>query len=309
MGAPRIPADLPADYVVREDRRGVLAVRREYAQLLEAAGYGAGGGERLEQSDLSGRRPLFELNLDGERLVVRRFHHGGALRWMTGARYADPARPFRELQVSAALAEGGLATPTVVAARALRAPVGGWFLDLVTRRVEDTLDLAEWLERLRGGDVPFERRRRTVRGAGEFVGRLHAFGLVHPDLNPRNLLLNDGALAGEEPRLWVLDLDRAVLRRPVEAAARRRNLRRLLRALLRREGRGARFFWRTDLRRFLAGYGVGLGDAVWKEEWRSVQADLERHSPAHRIWWRVEQAFGGGPDTRDGRAAVRREIR
>ena len=305
---------LPKGRVLEEAPRGVLVVREAFAEAFHAAGFHAGRGEPPAVSDLAGRRPLGELVVGGERLVVRRFHHGGMLRWVTGHRFADPERPFRELVLSARLEELGVATPEVIAARARRARVGGWILDLVTRRVEGARDFAEWLEALREGRVSPRERRETARRVGAFIGRFHSLGLWHADLNPRNLLLIG---EGEEVAVQVLDLDRSVLRPTLQPDERRSNLARLLRAVLRREGRGATFLSRADLGAFLRGYLEGAsakplaenraGIGTLGEEWRGVAVAYERSAGSHRMWWKVEEAFGGGAATRDGRAIVRRE--
>ena len=300
--------ELPPGVLVQESPGGVLAVRPEFAAALREQGFGPGGGEVASASDLAGRRPLGELQAGGARLVVRRFHHGGMLRWMLGRRFADPERPFRELVLSARLAELGIATPRVVAARARRAAPFGWRLDLVTLRVEGAMDLAEWLEALREGRVQGRARRAVARAVGAFIGRFHAAGLCHADLNPRNLLLAGDALEQGTAGVQVLDLDRSVLAPALGGERRRANLARLLRAVLRRESRGAPFLRRTDHARFLAGYLAGAGEppAGLAGTWRGVQAAFERSAGAHRLWWRVEEAFGGGPAGRDGRAVVRR---
>jgi 3-deoxy-D-manno-octulosonic acid kinase len=310
---PRWPAlaQLPAGFLVEESPDGVLAVRAEFAGALREQGFRAAGGEAPPASDLAGRRPLGELRAGAARLLVRRFQHGGMLRWMLGRRFADPQRPFRELALSARLQQLGIETPRVVAARARRAAPFGWALDLVTLRVEGAQDLAEWLEALREGRASERARRAIPRAVGACVGRFHAAGLWHADLNPRNLLLAGDALEHGTAAVLVLDLDRSALRPPLPDERRSANLARLLRAVLRREGRGAPFLHRADYARFLAGYlaGAGRPPSELGTAWRGVRVAFERSAGVHRLWWRVEEAFGGGPEGRDGRAAVRRGAR
>jgi hypothetical protein len=169
---PRWPVlgELPAGILVEEAPGGVLAGARGLRRGPARAGLRAGGGEARPSSDLAGRRPLGELLAGDQRLVVRRFQHGGMLRWMMGRRFADPERPFRELVLSARLEELGIATPRVVA-RARGAPARGFALDLVTLRVEGAIDLAEWLEALREGRESARARRAVPRTAGTCVGR------------------------------------------------------------------------------------------------------------------------------------------
>jgi len=284
---------------VLRGRRGVLALRAEAQEALASAGFDADGGERLEPSDLVGRRLLEGFSGGDARFAVRRFRHGGLLRFLTGERFSDPARPFRELACSEALSEAGIPTPRVVAARARRARLYGWHLALVTRRIEGAIDLADALERLRSGGVGFSSRAALFRSIGRLVGRLHAVGFLHADLHPKNLLVDESLLAKDAPddgapRSWILDLDRSVFCRPLGTEERRDNLRRLYRAVQRRDARGPRFLTRGDVRRFLAAYAEGReADATpWREDWTAIQ---ERHASRagwHRLGWFLERLLG-----------------
>lgn len=301
-------ARLPGAFRVERCEGSVLAVLAELQPSLAAVGFTAAGGPELEDSDLAGRRPMGEIRLGEERFLVRRFHHGGLLRWLTGRRFADPERPFRELLLSAELAARGVPTPQVVAARARALRPFGWRLEIVTRRVEDVWDAAEVLEALRAGELGLGARRRFFDGLGALVGRLHHLGFLHADLNPRNVLVDRGLGGSEEPRFWVLDLDRSGFVPRLDDPARRANLRRLLRAVRRRERRGRAFLGPADALRFLLAYGEVLGRPGWRwrEDITAVSAGVQRSERWHRLTWRAEALFGGGPEGRDGRAIVRR---
>ena len=187
--------------------------------------------------------------------------------------------------------------------RARKAGLVGWQLEIVTRRVEQSWDLAQVLEALREGRLSVRARHALFRAAGGLVRELHRLGLVHADLTPRNLLVEERQLETAEPELWILDLDQSVFLPALSDRQRRRNLHRLLRAVLRREARGHRFLARTDFARFLRGYDAE--GRRWQAEWRAVQADYRRGWFLHQVGWRLEQALGSGPDTRDGKAVVR----
>nr|MDQ3556413.1 hypothetical protein [Gemmatimonadota bacterium] len=65
--------------------------------------------------------------------------------------------------------------------------------------------------------------------AGRQIGRMHAGGIAHPDLNLHNLLVVDAARAGCE--VYLLDFDRARLFRGTVPGSRRgSDLRRLARS-------------------------------------------------------------------------------
>jgi len=275
---------LPAEYVLAGGERGTCARHRDWLELLERAGYGPESEPATRASTLAGRRPLEELQTARGTLLLRRFTHGGLLRALSGSRFGDPARPFHELALSAALLERGLATPLLVGARARAAPGGGWLLDVLSLRVENARDLESRLEELRRGAPRPADFAALVRDAGAFVRSLHDAGLYHVDLTTKNLLVRaDG-------RLLVLDLDRSELQAELPANSRERNLRRLLRFVLRREERGARALDARDYLRFLAGYEPR--PAQRRQLAHAVFEAHGRHLRWHRIGWGLERLLG-----------------
>jgi tRNA A-37 threonylcarbamoyl transferase component Bud32 len=97
--------------------------------------------------------------------------------------------------------------------------------DLATRLVPDAADLADTVLGGDRGDVA--QRAAAWRAAGELLHDAFAAGVVHADLNMRNILVQRGAV----PTAYLLDLDRAVVRDGVVPdAARQRMLRRLHRS-------------------------------------------------------------------------------
>lgn len=289
-------AELPGEYEVEESERAALALRRGVAAAFRAAGYGLETDGPGGPSDLAGRRRMLEMEIGGERFVVRRFTHGGLLRWLTGARFLDAERPFREILLARVLEEAQIPTPRVAAARARRLRAGGWALEVVTRRVEGTLDLGRALARMGEGDVSPRLRTRILRAAGELVRAMHEAGFFHADLTPRNLLLDAAALEGGEPRLWVLDLDRSEVLGELGPDLRLRNLARLYRHVQRNGRRDGLAVRLPDLRRFLGGYDPS--GRAWKELWRGGQRRFQRARVVHAPGWALERHLGGAQPRR-----------
>ena len=304
--------ELPADYAVEHGARGVWAVQRDFRDGLVAAGLGPDDRGHASPSDLGGRRTLGEVSVGAQRLVVRDFGHGGLLRWLSGTRFLDPTRPFRELILARRLARLDVHTPQAIAACARRAPGFGWHLSLVTRRVEGATELKTVLERLavspyppRGASLGEPDRRlsaaRLFERAGAFVGHVHRVGFLHTDLTPRNMLVDDALLAGGGGHLWLLDLDRCELRAELTRAERLDGLRRLWRYILRREAGLGRALTRARAGRFLRAYGasLGAGAADWRADWRDIVRGTRRASALHRAGWWAEDLFRGGPAWRE----------
>ena len=127
-------------------------------------------------------------------------------------RVGEP-RPLREFRVLQRVRELGVPTAGPVGAAAYGA--GAFYRgDLVTEWVPDTADLAATLFGAAQLDEPAARPAgraepvAAMEAAGRLVRLLHERGIVHPDLNLKNILIRNGAGA---PRALILDLDRARL--------------------------------------------------------------------------------------------------
>lgn len=287
-----ILSELPRGFFVEEAPRGILAVSIEVARSFHEARFGPESDAALVQSDLVGRRPLLELDVGGQRFVVRRFSHGGCLRWITGERYLDAARPFRELILAHRVAAWGLPTPAPVAARARLARGGGWLLETVSPRIEGTLDLGRVLRLMHDGPLPHAVRRNLFGALGRFLREMHRHGLLHADLTPSNLLVQADALRGEPPRLWLVDLEGSRIRIPLDFRRCKSNLCRMYRHVERRVREGEARVTRTDLLRVLRAYEPSR--AGWKAYWCAIASEHRRTRPWHGLGRLLERTFAAG---------------
>lgn len=171
---------------------------------------------------------------DDNRWLIRRLTHGGVLAPISGDRFLriGRPRPFNELRLSWQLRELGLPTPRVHAAVVY--PHGLFYRGEVARQhVAPARDLAALL--FADPNRPRPERQAALAAAGRLLGKLHRVGLVHPDLNLRNVLIEttDGA-----PRAYILDLEKCRRVERLTVGQRRRMLARLRRSARRFEQRG-----------------------------------------------------------------------
>ncbi|MFB3077116.1 MAG: 3-deoxy-D-manno-octulosonic acid kinase, partial [Lysobacterales bacterium] len=135
----------------------------------------------------------------------------------------DRSRPIAEFHMLNKLYKLGLPVPRPLAAQCARA---GLFYsgDLMTRRLPDVVPLA---------DLPDTQHNDPAMwiATGACIRQFHDRGLVHADLNARNILV------GSESAVYLIDFDRAQIRQGAwnlfEA-----NLRRLQRSLRKILGTG-----------------------------------------------------------------------
>jgi hypothetical protein len=185
--------------------------------------------------------------------------------------FASPARAVRELELLAALARRGLPVAPPLGALARRVgPV--WRLRLLTELVEGAVPLPRFV-----AERPAQRRA-AVREAGVVVARAFAFGLVHPDLHPENLIARARPRGGVD--VWLLDLDRAVRRERVDDRERVQMWARMARWLVRHRARLPVAASATDGVRFLA--GCGLDRAARRSALAAIAPVLRRAAARYR---------------------------
>ena len=169
---------------------------------------------------LGGRGQAVLVDSPAGPLVLRRFLRGG---WVSRVRKdtflnlgMQHSRAFREFRVLRELWDRGLPVPEPLAASHERHGVF-YRAGLLTRLIPDARELA---------DVAAELSGQQWNDLGATLERFFAVGLKHPDLNARNLLIDQSG------QWYLLDLDRAVLTgRALDGRFMRRRLARSLEKL------------------------------------------------------------------------------
>ena len=174
----------------------------------------------------AGRLATATARVDGRaRLVLRRFHHGGALGRVLGPRLRSPHRLFDEFRAHCELAARGAPVPQPAFAVAHRAG-GGWTGGIATVCVADAVDGLRFLAaQPTAGEV-----ERCAEATGSALRGFHGAGGRHADLHVGNLLVR----STEPMTILVIDLDRARVGAPPPLGRRAREIARLERSLHKR---------------------------------------------------------------------------
>lgn len=191
----------------------------------------------------------------GEEAVLKHFRRGGILGPVLGDYYwGRHPRPLQEIADSERLRAAGIRTPEILAAHVRYLFPWLYQADLVTRRVPEAKDLADFLVETRGS-----RRGRALQAVGRLVRRLERAGAHHPDLNLRNFLIEQSPVGDEA---WLIDLDRLSWPESVDDGTRVAHLARILRSYrkierFRREKGHSTLVRPRDALWFLRGYFEG----------------------------------------------------
>jgi len=203
-----------------------------------------------------------------QRMVLRRYQHGGTLAGLTGKRFLGPSRALQELEVTARAEASGAPVPHVLCL--VLWPVWGplWSALIGTREESQVEDLFELLTKLDDGPT----RRRSLRQVGSAIRRLHDAGVEHRDLQLRNILVRKG----EPPEIVVVDLDRARFhaRGTMPSGRRAANLGRLARSAVKTGLWGSQKLGRRELAALVGGYSADN---------RRLRAELRAHVGYERL--------------------------
>ena len=136
--------------------------------------------------------------------VLRAYRRGGLIARINRERYLwtgeAQTRPFREFRLLARLRAQGLPVPAPLAAGFWRR--GPFYrASILTAEISGATTLAECLTEVMSSSKGWQ-------DLGTMLGRFHAAGLCHADLNAHNLLIDPAQ------HWWLIDFDRGVLRKP-----------------------------------------------------------------------------------------------
>ncbi|WP_313254271.1 3-deoxy-D-manno-octulosonic acid kinase [Stenotrophomonas sp.] len=182
--------------------------------------------------------------------VLRNYLRGGVAAKFSRDRYLwqgpDRTRSFAEFRLMRKLIAHKLPVPQPLAAFYMRDGVR-YRAAILMERLEDVRSLADRAQVV-GRGAPWEE-------AGRLIARFHRAGLDHADLNAHNILFDANG------RGWLIDFDRGVLRIPA-TRWRERNLKRLLRSLLKLRGERSREDVEKDYARLRRAYDLAWNRGV-----------------------------------------------
>jgi tRNA A-37 threonylcarbamoyl transferase component Bud32 len=158
-----------------------------------------------------------------------------------------PSKARMEFDRAVAIAARGVATVEPLALGERRAFLGACDSYLVTRSLEGAQALNSFLAMALTTMAPRRHalvRQRLARALGRFVARLHDAGILHNDLHAANILVQ--LPGGDEPLLYLVDLNAVRLGPALDWKASRDNLVLLTRWFVSRVSRTDRLrFWRA----------------------------------------------------------------
>ena len=280
----------PSAYVHIQQGKVSLLLNGEYKDLLLQMGIEDPEAFLTKHGrtspHLKGRIPLLIVPLkDGKKLVIRRYAHGGWLRFFTRDLYFYGSRSFQELCLTEEIRSAGISTVQPIGAihrRVLLLFYKAYFLSLELPKAEDS---SQFLLRigLCSAQHVLLKKRETIRSAGRLVLRFHKSGFFHRDLQLKNILI-------VEDQPYLIDFDRSYRRETLSLKKRIQNLLRLNRSVEKWRSLGLPLT-KTDRWRFFRAYSAE--DPQIREVLKSALHTYSVRFFFHHCFWKLSEVLKG----------------
>ncbi len=175
---------------------------------------------------LHGRTPHPSIPFQaGMRMVVRKYFHGGLLRFLNRDLFLLGARSFEELSLTEEIRSSGIPTIKPIGAIHQTEVYPSYRAYLLSLEVPHAKNMVQYFQE-NGPNFSREKllhKRKTIRAAGLLLRRFHQAGFYHNDLQLKNLLV-------DEDQVLLIDFDRSYRKKRLSIKERVNNLLRLNRS-------------------------------------------------------------------------------
>lgn len=190
--------------------------------------------QRQVSGQSSGRNTVWFIEQDGRQAVLRHYYRGGMIGKVNKDRFWPVAvahsRAMAEFRLLAQMRQWQLPVPRPCAAL-YREQSWGYSADILIERISNARDLSQLLQQRALTQHEWQQ-------VGHMLGRFHARGVYHSDMNCHNILLdNDG-------KCWLIDFDKCAVR--VAGSWQQATLARLKRSLTKELTQLPVFHWQAE---------------------------------------------------------------
>lgn len=239
------------------------------------------------------------LNDTNEKVVIRRYKHGGFLGLLAGDIFWNRSRPSDELTISDKAAKAGLSTVEVVGVIKRKIFYPFFKAEIITKEIAGSIDLILAVKQLlRHNEKLACNKKEIIRKVALMVKKMHDIGIYHADLHLKNILLIENRAGNYN--IHIIDLDKSSLSHSVNIKDRMKNLYRLDRSVVKLEmslqkecvsNKKTFPITGTDRIRFLKEY---MKDSNFEiNNWKSLIKNSVADYGIHKLRWNVLSRITG----------------
>ncbi len=261
--------------LLREDYKDLIVINSEedLKNLIK---------QKPHSHNFEGRRshPSILLN-NKQRVVIKKYYHGGLLGGVLRDLYVFGSRSFEELILTEEAQSCGIQTPKPLCA--IHQSIFPFFYKayLISLEVPGAQDLNSLLKEI-GSDFSLKNlilKRKIIRSVAELIKKFHDHGFFHSDLQLKNILVS-----GE--KTFIIDLDRSYRKTELSLNQKIKNILRLKRSIEKSKRVGLPVT-RTDQMRFFLFYSEG--DITTRDSLKKALRFYRLIYPLHRLGWIIKK--------------------
>jgi serine/threonine protein kinase len=191
---------------------------------------------------------------NGERMVAKQSLRGGFLRFLNKDLFFNGNRPFKEMVANTHILSKGIKTTEILAVAKLKVLGPLYRTFLFSKEISEAIDLTGLFNGLKNKS-PQERftiKKQVIRAIARSIYTMHNQGVYHSDLHLKNILICQSDVSAE-PDVYIIDFDKALLKKRLSTREKIDNLLRFNRSLEKYKFQGG-VITRTDQIRILKEY-------------------------------------------------------
>ena len=253
--------EIPNNCSIITDERVTLLIRNDFKEKLLKQGIldpqGLISTAAKEGTAYKGRGLLPALIITesgGERMVAKQSLRGGLLRFLNKDLFLNGNRPFKEMIANAHILSQGIKTTEIIAAAKLKVLGPLYRTFLFSKEISEAIDLTGIFNVLKQKTAQerLTKKKKLIRAIARSIYTMHRQGIYHSDLHLKNILVCQIDVSAE-PEVYIIDFDKALLRRSLSPREKIDNLLRFNRSLEKYRFQGG-IITRTDQIRLLKEY-------------------------------------------------------
>ncbi len=205
---------------------------------------------------LKGRGFLSSIPLQGSngiKMIVKHCLRGGLIRFLTKDIFWQRNRPFNEMVTNREILQKGIKTTEIIAA-AQHTLVGPFYKAyLFSKELPESIDVISYCNTLQhcSPEQRFREKKYLFQSLAKAIFKMHHAGIYHCDLHLKNILIQQRA--DELPEIYIIDFDKAVIKKKLSPRERIKNLLRFNRSIEKLRLKGGKIT-RTDQMIFFKEY-------------------------------------------------------
>ena len=230
---------IPNNCSIIKENRLTLLIRNDYKETLLKQGIldphrliftATKAGTTYKGRGLLPTVPIKDC--DGERMVAKQSLRGGLLRFINRDLFWRGNRPFKEMIVNTQILSKGIKTTEILAAAKLKVLGPFYRTFLFSKEISASIDLSGFFNGLKQKSPQdrFTKKKQVIKAIARSIFAMHNQGIYHSDLHLKNILICQNDIS-VEPEVYIIDFDKALLKKRLSAREKIDNLLRFNRSL------------------------------------------------------------------------------